>query len=312
MENQSFDIFGSSAIDVNAQSTPERKESVIYAPKAKDVADGIYVSKIRFLYNPTDPVNGSILKKIVYYIKDASGQGNYFDSPQSIGDWNGCPIGQLWKQLSNSESALDQKNAKELNRREVYYSLVYIIDDKPNPSNNGKIKILKYGKKLKAKLDRYLDPKTGPKVDIFNFYTGFNFDLTITRQGNYNDYDQAGFEIQPSRIPIEGLTGGDGDREVLQKFMENAPNLEDYRYKAWDDAERAKLESILNQFRSHGSSRSNIVQEKGSTETPLIQSTPSVQAATAEPISHVAETTSSTTNKTEDGDLDSFLDDLGI
>jgi hypothetical protein len=312
MENQSFDIFGSSAIDVNAQTTPERKESVIYAPKAKDVVDGVYLSKVRFLYNPTDPVNGSILKKIVYYIKDASGQGNYFDSPQSVGDWNGCPIGQLWKQLENSESALDKKNAKELNRREVYYSLVYIIDDKPNPSNNGKIKILKYGKKLKAKLDRYLDPKTGPKVDIFNFYTGFNFDLTITRQGNYNDYDQAGFEIQPSRIPINGLTGGDGDRDVLQKFMESAPNLEDYRYKAWDDAERAKLESVLNQFRSPGANRSNIVQEKGSDSTPFIQSTNTASSSTPEPTVTSNVTSNTPSAAAEDGDLDSFLDDLGI
>lgn len=307
MEN--FDIFGSSAIDVNAQKTQERRESVIYAPKAKDVSDGIYNSKIRFLYNSADPVNGSIIKKIVYYIKDASEQGHYFDSPQSVGDWKGCPIGQLWKQLDSSESALDKKNAKELNRREVYYSLVYIIDDKPNPSNNGKIKILKYGKKLKAKLDRYLAPVSGSKVDIFNFYTGFNFDLTITRQGNFNDYDQAGFEIQPSRIPIDGLTGGDGDRDILQKFMEGAPDLEEYRYKSWDDAERAKLESILNQFRSTGASRSNIVKESGSISTPVVESHSS--SVTPEPV-QVAQTTQTQGSPSEDADLDSFLDDLGI
>lgn len=314
MEN--FDIFGSSAIDVNSQKDEVKKESVIFAPKAKDTSDGVYNAKIRFLYNPADPVNGSIIKKTVYYIKDASGQGHFFDSPQSVGDWKGCPIGQLWLKLSKSESALDKKNAEELNRRQVYYSLVYIIEDSVNPSNNGKIKIFKYGKKVKAKLDRYLEPANSPKIDIFNFYTGYNFDLVITRQGNFNNYDEAGFEIQPSRIPVEGLDGGDGDREILQKLMEDAPDLEEYRYKPWDEAERAKLESILNQFRSPGTSRSNIVQEKGSMETPVVET--ESETSTPEPVTEDTSSHGDTQsndnekNSKEEGDLDSFLDNLGI
>lgn len=322
MENSNFDIFGSQSIEVNSHQPKERKESVIYAPKAKDTTDGVYNAKVRFLYNPADPVNGSIIRKIVYYLKDHEDKGYYFDSPQSIGDWNGCPIGKLWRQLNNSDNAYDRQNAKQLNRREVFYSLVYIVEDKVNPELNGKIKIFKYGKKLKAKLDRYLEPTSGAKVDIFNFYTGYNFDLTITRQGNFNDYDQAGFEIQPSQIPVEGLTGGDGDREVLQKLMENAPDLEDYRYKAWDDQERAKLESILNQYRSPGESISTVVNDKGGTETPNVQvdtmnvtasnnnTTETPLAGTTETI--VTETVSNNNDNNSDDELDGFLNGLGI
>jgi hypothetical protein len=310
MENQDFDIFGNQSITVNAHQQDEKKESVIYAPKAKDTSDGTYNSKIRFLYNPNDPVNGSIIRKIVYYLKDMQDKGHYFDSPQSVGNWDACPIGKLWKQLSKSDSALDQQNAKLLNRREVYYSLVYIINDEVNPALNGKIKVLKYGKKLKAKLDRYLTPSSGAKVDIFNFYTGYNFDMNIKRQGSFNDYDNAGFEIQASQIPIPGLTGGEGDREILQKIMKDCPNLDEYRYEAWDDQQRAILESILNQFRSPGEAVSVIVNEKGSTETPkatvvskpISEPTPIVNKPTAE----------TSTDVKADEDLDGFLDDLGI
>jgi len=317
MENQSFDIFGSTSIDVNSHKPQATKESVIYSPKAKDAADGVYNAKIRFLYNPNDPVNGSIIKKIVYYLKDQEDKGHYFDSPQSVGDWNGCPIGKLWKQLDGSDSAVDRNNAKNLNRREVFYSLVYVISDSVNPSFNGKIKVFKYGKKLKAKLDRYLEPTSGPKVDIFNFYTGYNFDLHITRQGNFNDYDQAGFEIQPTQIPLAGLTGGEGDRTVLQKFMEGAPNLDEYRYKAWDDAERAKLESILNQFRSPGQRVSSIVNDKGNVETPtatVVQPKAQMTSSNPAPVqAPVAETVQPTVNEVSaDDDLDGFLDGLGI
>lgn len=308
METKGFDIFGNSSIDVNAHKQPEKKESVIYAPKAKDTSDGTYNTKIRFLYNPTDPVNGSIIRKIVYYLKDAADNGHYFDSPQSIGDWDGCPIGKLWQQLSKSESALDRQNAKQLNRREVFYSLIYIIDDKVNPGLNGKVKIMKYGKKLKAKLDRYLNPSSGSKVDIFNFYTGYNFDMNITRQGNFNDYDAAGFEIQPSQIPIAGLNGNpDNDRAILQKLMEGAPDLESYRYEPWDDSKRATLESILNQYRSPGASVSKVVNDNGSTATPIATV---VKESTPELIQ--SEATGTVTQESTDGDLDNFLDELGI
>jgi hypothetical protein len=319
MEN--FDIFGSTSIDVNSHKPQATKESVIYSPKAKDAADGVYNAKVRFLYNPNDPVNGSIIKKIVYYLKDQEDKGYYFDSPQSVGDWAGCPIGKLWKQLDQSDSAVDRNNAKQLNRREVFYSLVYVISDSVNPSNNGKIKVFKYGKKLKAKLDRYLEPTSGPKVDIFNFYTGYNFDLHITRQGNFNDYDQAGFEIQPSQISLSGLTGdASTDRTTLQKFMESAPNLDEYRYKAWDDTERARLESILNQFRSPGQRVSSIVNDRGNVETPnatVVQPNAQMTSSNTAPVvAPVVSTTtpvqSTVTEASADEDLDGFLDGLGI
>jgi hypothetical protein len=314
MENQNFDIFGKSSIDVNSYKQPEKRESVIYAPKAKDTSDGTYNSKVRFLYNPTDPENGSIIRKIVYYLKDAQDKGHYFDSPQSVGNWDACPIGKLWQQLNKSESALDRQNAKQLNRREVFYSLVYIVNDQVNPGLNGKIKILKYGKKLKAKLDRYLNPpNNGAKVDIFNFYTGYNFDMNITRQGNFNDYDAANFEITPSQIPIEGLTGEETDRDILQKLMADAPDLNSYRYEAWDDQQRATLESILNQYRSPGAAVSKIVQDNGSTATPeatvVVEAKPATESA---PAATESAPTATAEAPKEDENLDEFLDGLGI
>ena len=228
----------------------------------------------------------------------------------------------MWKQLKDSESAIDRNNAKQLNRREVFYSLVYIINDDVNKNNVGKIKVFKYGKKLRAKLDRYLNPEGGSKVDIFNFYTGYNFDLKITRQGNFNDYDSAGFEIQPTMIPLEGMTGDDSDRDILSKFMESAPNLDEYRYKAWDEAQREKLERILNMYRSPGSSVDAIVNEKGSTETPVAtvsaqttNTTTETTNTTPEPQAKTA--SANTTNTTEntggdDEQLNEFLEGLGI
>lgn len=251
MNKGTFDIFGKTPAEIQATANDSNKESVFFSPKAKGTPKGEYNATIRFLYNPSNPVYGSILSKVVYYLKDATGKGHYFDSTQSVGDWKGCKMAQLWKQLDDSERAIDKKNAKELNKRQVNFSLVYIIDDKTNPSNNGKIKILKYGKKLKAKLDRYINPGEGKeKIDIFNFYNGYNFDLNLTLQGDYNNYDECAFDLKPSIIPLAGITGDPKkDKSVLEAFMKDAPNLDEYAYKPLNAEQDALLESILSQWR---------------------------------------------------------------
>lgn len=310
MANSEFDIFGTNSIEIETY-TKQKKESIIYAPKAKDTPDGIYEAKIRFLYNPSNPTK-SIIHKVTYYLTDESGQGYTYDSPQSIGDWQGCEIAQLWRKLSKSESALDRKNAEKLQRRDVFYSLVYIIDDKVKPAYNGKIMVMKYGVKLKAKLDRYLNPKSGKKVDIFNFFNGRNLDLYITRQGNFNNYDGTMFEDESSAIVINGVEvePNEAGREILKKFMANAPSLEQFEYKPMTDEERAKLQSILNQYRSPGEAISALSSKTISKPNPLKRQ-PKIEEI-VDDIEADLKTSSEEDMLSGDENLDQFLENLGI
>jgi hypothetical protein len=305
--NNSFDIFGTKAIEVETHNREKKGDSIIYAPKAKDASDGIYQAKVRFLYNPSNPLQ-SIIHKVTYFLKDDKDQGHTFDSPQSVGDWNSCECAQLWRKLSKSESALERKNAEKLQKRDVFYSLVYIIDDAVKPANNGKILIIKYGVKLKAKLDRYLNPKVGKKVDIFNFFNGRTMDLYITRQGNFNNYDDTSFEDSASALEINGVEvePNEAGREMLQKFMSTAPSLDQFQYKPMTAEEQSKLQVILNQYRSPGEAISTIT--KNSTPKPA------AKPATKKPVDVVEDEDDAPTQSGEskDENLDDFLDNLGI
>jgi len=307
-ENNGFDIFGTKAIEVETHNREKKNDSVIFAPKAKDASDGIYQAKVRFLYNPSNPTK-SIIHKVTYFLKDETDKGYTFDSPQSVGDWNSCECAQLWRKLSKSESALDRKNAEKLQKRDVFYSLVYIIDDAVKPANNGKIMVLKYGVKLKAKLDRYLNPKTGKKVDIFNFFNGRNMDLYITRQGNFNNYDDTSFEDAGTAIEINGVEveANEAGRESLKKFMDSAPSLDQFEYKPMSSEDQTKLQSILNQYRSPGDAVSAI------TKTP--SSKPSVSKPVAKKViveDESQDESEAKSNDAGDENLDEFLDNLGI
>lgn len=306
--NNTFDIFGTKAIEVETHNREKKGDSIIYAPKAKDASDGIYQAKVRFLYNPSNPTK-SIIHKVTYFLKDSADQGHTFDSPQSIGDWNSCECAQLWRKLSKSESALDRKNAEKLQKRDVFYSLVYIIDDAVKPANNGKILVMKYGVKLKAKLDRYLNPKVGKKVDIFNFFNGRTMDLYITRQGNFNNYDDTSFEDSASALEINGVEveANEAGREVLQKFMSTAPSLDQFEYKSMSEEEQSKLQVILNQYRSPGEAVSSIT-------TKSVSKPAAKPAAKKVDIVDEGEESddSSSSGESKDENLDEFLDNLGI
>lgn len=308
-----FDIFGTGPIEVDTHNREKKKDSVIFAPKAKDASDGVYEAKVRFLYNPTNPTK-SIIHKVTYFLKDEKDQGYTFDSPQSVGDWNGCEVAQLWRKLSKSESAIDRKNAEKLQKRDVFYSLVYIISDSVKPANNGKIMVMKYGVKLKAKLDKYLQPKNGKKVDIFNFFNGRNMDLYITRQGNFNNYDETSFEETGTPIEINGVEveANEVGRETLQKFMANAPSLDQFEYKPMSDEDKSKLQTILNQYRSPGDAIASVTSSSAPKASKPAAKPAAKKAEVEETESDDDVVEGNASSGSDDENLESFLDGLGI
>jgi len=320
---EEFDIFNVDPSVINTHN--QKKTSTIYNPRAKDVPSGIYDSTIRFLYNPKNPAD-SIIRKVVYYLKDADGSGKYFDSYQSnAGGWKDCVIGQLYSKLSKSESALDRKNADELSRRDQYYSLVQIVDDKVKPELNGKIMIFKYGIKLKKKLDMKLEPDSGERDDIMNFFTGKDFKLYITRQGNYNEYSECHFETVSKPIGLNGspVENTDEGKAALRAYLGEAPDVSTYKFKEWDAATRAEAERILNLYRNPSEQVSTIVNDTQGTQATapksnagsaadILGETKAPAPVTPAPVAQAAPVAEVANAAAEDGDIDGFLNDMGI
>lgn len=246
-----LDIFNLSVDDVDFYDD-QKTESDLYVPKAKDTKDGIYEALIRFLPNPVNP-RKSLVRKYTYYLIDADGNGKTYDSPSTIPGQK-CPIQQTYYRLSKSESAVEQKMAKKLKRREQFYVLVQIIDDKVNPHLNGKIKVFKFGQKLKAKIDAERNPTYGEKVQMFNLFEGKNFHLRLTRQGEFNNYDQCSFLKDSEPITIDGvkMTKSKENFDIIREYIASAPNLANFEYKPWDESTEAEVMSILRSMKSPG------------------------------------------------------------
>jgi hypothetical protein len=297
-----FDIFNLGVEDVETHAAKQTTVNEIYKPTADDGKDGTYKALIRFVPNPENPRN-SLIQKYVHWLTNSSGDGKLVDSPSTIGEK--CPIADVFWKLRKSDSAVDRKSSEKLKRRQQYYALIKIVKDPQNPEMEGTYKIFKFGYKIKEKIDAELKPDFGEPTQVFDLFEGKNFELIITRQGEYNNYDKSKFSASTSPIDMSG-TPAERDKETMETIkaeLEAAPSLKGYDYQAWDEDTRTFVNDVLRMYLNPGDSIAQIT----SVPKAAPKSAPKAEAV-AETISSNSE---STAVKSED-DLDSFLNDLDI
>jgi hypothetical protein len=248
-----FDIFSVSVNDLDTGDRQNTGGSDLYSPKPDQGQDGTYRSLIRFLPNIKNP-RKPFVRKFVYWLEDRDGNGFYADSPSTVGDK--CPVQDLFFKLRNSESAVDKKMSESLKRREVFYALVQIVKDPQNRDLEGQIKVIKFGYKIKAKIDEELNPQFDEPTQVFDPFEGKNFELVISKKGGYPNYDSCKFQGSKSAMVIKGesITDTNEGRATVLDYLKDAPDLGNFDYKAWNDEQRNKVMNIVSQFSSPGSS----------------------------------------------------------
>lgn len=312
-----FDIFNLGVNDVDTHETQASSSSNdVYKPTADQGKDGTYKALIRFVPNPANPRN-SLVKKYVHWLTDASGEGKLVDSPASIGEK--CPIADAFFKLRKSDSAVDRKMSEKLKRREQYYALVKVIKDPQFPEFEGTYKVFKFGYKIKEKIDEELKPAFGEPTQIFDLFEGKNFELIITRQGDFNNYDKSKFSASKSAVLVNGKPAEKTKENmtVIKEELEKAPSLEPYEFKAWDDEARDFVNSILRQYLNPGSAMDEIVNNKKASSTKAAAKAPAPAASDDFDMdfgTNESSAPAASANESSDSgdDLDAFLNDLDL
>lgn len=303
-----FDIFNLGVADVDTHETQASSGSDLYKPTADDGKDGTYKAIIRFVPNPANPRN-SLVKKYVHWLTNANGDGKMVDSPSTVGEK--CPIADVFFKLRKSDSAVDRKMSDKLKRREQYFALVKVIKDPQNPDLEGQYKIFKFGYKIKEKIDEELKPAFGEPTQVFDLFAGKNFELIITRQGDFNNYDKSKFSSSTSAIDMGG-SPAERTKEVMASIkseLDAAPSLEPYEYKAWDEETRDFVNSILRNYLNPGDSMDSVI-SKPAAKRPAAK-TESVTESASD-FEFPSEMVSSPSGASDSDDLDDFLNDLGV
>lgn len=222
------------------------KDLEFYKPYPEDGKDGVYKSLIRFVPNPVDPSKSKIHKYYVYLNDPVSGNGFSVDCPSTVGKKS--ILKDLFWKLKNSHSAADQELSKKFSRKEDFYSLIQVVQDKNKPELEGKIMIFKFGKKLNDMIEAQLQPEYGDPCNPYDLFEGREFAVSVRKVGEWNNYDLCSFvgERTPIRVNGVSMKKTKEDMETILSYLNEGPkNLSSFEYKDWDEELTEKVMNVI-------------------------------------------------------------------
>ena len=115
-------------------------------------------------------------------------------SPQTFGERD--PIAEERFKVLRTGSDEEKEKMQAVRRLEKWLVNVYVVDDPANPDNNGKVKILRYGKQLQKIITEAIEGEDaeefGPR--IFDLGSdGVNFKIKVEQQGDFPTYVSSRF-----------------------------------------------------------------------------------------------------------------------
>ena len=229
---------------------------------------------IRFLPEP----KGEDLPWVRLFDHGFQGKGGWYieNSLTTIGEKD--PVSEYNTTLWNNGTDAGKDQARQQKRRLKYTSNIMVVKDPSNPSNEGKVFLYQYGKKIFDKLNEAMNPafEDEQAINPFDFWEGADFKLKIRQVDGYRNYDKSEFDSSSE------LLGGDDD--ALEKTYEGlyslAAFLERKNFKSY-----AELETKLNRVLGIGSTAPTTASAMDATddEIPFEKPTP-VAAAKPAPV----------------------------
>jgi hypothetical protein len=146
------------------------------------------------------------------------------DVPDPVSEYNT----KLWNTGTEDAKEIARKQKRKLH----YISNIYVVRDPANPSNEGKVFLFKYGKKIFDKINDLMNPQYEGEVKVnpFDFMEGANFQLKIRKYEGYPNYDKSDF-MSPSPL-FE-------DEDMMEKIWESEYSLKDLvdpkNFKSYDE-----------------------------------------------------------------------------
>ena len=177
------------------------------------------------------------------------------------------PLGEYNSVLWNSGVEANKEIARKQKRRLTYFSNIYVVEDKANPQNEGKVFLFRYGKKIFDKISSMANPEFEDEspVDIFNLWEGANFKLKIRKVDGFSNYDKSEFITAAPLLDDDSeLERIYGECHSLQEF------LDPKNFKSYDEL-KTRLDLVLGNTPSPAMSAPTSVD---SSEVPFDGGTP--------------------------------------
>jgi len=153
-----------------------------------------------------------------------------------------CPVCEHNNTLWNSGIEANKDIARKQKRKLSYVANVLIVSDPANKSNEGQIKLFKFGKKIFDKITEAMNPEFADETPInpFDLWEGANFKLKIRNVESYRNYDKSEFAEKSALY--------DGDDEKLEALWKTEYSLKEFlerkNFKTYDQLKQ-RLDKAL-------------------------------------------------------------------
>ena len=220
-----------------------------WKPSVDAAGNGFAV--IRFLPAP----DGEEIPFVKLYSHAFQGDGGWYieNSLTTLGGKD--PVGEVNRKLWNSGRDSDKEVARKQKRKLTYYANIFVVSDKANPENEGKVFLYKFGKKIFDKVTAAMAPEFPDETPVnpFDLWEGANFKLKITNVAGYWNYDKSEFSA-PSAL--------NADDSVLEKVWKQAHSLQAFtsadNFKTYEELEE-RLNMVLGVTKTPAAARAATV-----------------------------------------------------
>lgn len=151
------------------------------------------------------------------------------------------PVGEMNQLLWNTGGDDGKEQARKQKRKLEFVSNIYVVKDPSNPSNEGKVFLYKFGKKIWDKINLQMNPEFEDEspVNPFDFWQGADFKLKIRKVAGYRNYDSSEFDSAAALLDDDSqLEALWGKQYALQEFVDPKS------FKSYDEL-NAKLNRVL-------------------------------------------------------------------
>lgn len=219
------------------QSTPQKDDSEgFWKPTVDKAGNGSAI--IRFLPAP----DGEDVPFVRAWSHGFQGPGGWYIEKSLTTLGENDPLAEYNMQLWNTGIEANKEQVRKQKRHLHYYANIYVVKDPGNPSNEGKVFLFKFGKKIFDKLNDLMNPDLDDEVAVnpFDLWEGANFRLKIRDVEGYRNYDKSSFD-SPSP-----LSEDDSELESIWKQTSSLQTFVDPKnFKSYDEL-RKRLNKVLN------------------------------------------------------------------
>ena len=230
------------AIEASGQSSSEagsKDDTRMWQPSVDKSGNGMAV--IRFL--PAPAVDGDdALPWVRTFSHGFQGPGGWFIDNCLTTLNEKCPVCEHNNTLWNSGIEANKDIARKQKRKLSYIANILVVSDPSNPSNEGQIKLYKFGKKIFDKITEAMNPEFADETPVnpFDMWEGANFKLKIRNVEGYRNYDKSEF------ADVSALL--DGNDEKLEELWKKEYSLKDFtekkNFKPYDQL-KGRLDKVL-------------------------------------------------------------------